>query len=143
MAWNPSDAQLAELERGWSVDGMSAGQLAAQFSQTRNVIMGIVHRRAWKKAGGDDSRRGSAKPAPAPRAPKPAPAPAKPSRMGVVVDDPAQHVAIDQLGPHHCRYPVGDAGKYCGQRPNETPYCDGHAKIVYQPHQPPRIKRPR
>lgn len=142
MAWNPSDDQLEELKTGWTVDGMSAGQLARHFKQTRNVIIGIIHRRGWPKAGGAGTRthqvRTPAAPRP-PKAPKPPPAPA---RTAEVIDDPSKHVAIDQLGPHTCRYPVGE-GRYCGQVPNGSPYCDGHARIVYQPQQPRKIKRPR
>jgi hypothetical protein len=143
MAWNPSDDQLEDLKRGWTVDGLSAGQLASHFGQTRNVIIGIIHRRAWPKAGGDTTRTHQPRAPAAPKPPRPPKAEPKPARTATVIDDPSQHVALDQLGPHHCRYPVGEAGKYCGQRPNGSPYCDGHARIVYQPQQPGKIKRPR
>lgn len=137
MAWSPDEATLEQLKAGWTVEGASASQLAARFGQTRNVVIGIAHRRGWQKAGGSvrpRPRLPSAPRPPAPGAPEP-PAPEPPSAL---VLDPEKFVTMDQLDRCHCRYPVGD-GKYCGALPNETPYCDGHARIVYQP----RPERPR
>lgn len=139
MSWNPTDQQLDELKTFWTIDGLSAGQIAKHFGQTRNVIIGHIHRRGWSKTG-DAPRKAYAAPAPAAppmRKPPPPAAPAKPSPL---VLEPAGFVDLDQLGPHHCRYPVDTKagehkGKYCGAKPNGTPYCEGHARIVYQPQQ--------
>jgi GcrA cell cycle regulator len=143
VSWNPTDEQLELLKTGWTVEGLSAGQLASTFGVTRNVVMGIVHRRGWIQPGGGAPR--------ARRAPQPArqvapPKPLPPPKKTKLELDPSKFVAFDQLGPHHCRYPVdegGQRGMYCGATPNESPYCDGHAAIVYQPQQPRKIKRPR
>jgi GcrA cell cycle regulator len=140
-----NEEQLEIVKTRWTVDGDSAGQIAGGLGVTRNVVIGVIHRRGWVQAGGEPGRPRPRLPVihhREPRPPKPE-TPAKAARTALVVDDPEQHVALDQLGPHHCRYPVGEAGKYCGQRPNGSPYCDGHARIVYQPQQPGRIKRPR
>lgn len=146
MPWNPSDEQLEQLKTGWTVEGLSASQLAQAFGVTRNVVIGHVHRRGWQQAGGG-ARAQRVRPL-LPMAPKTrqAPAtPAAPKKMALVLD-PENFVVFDQLGPHHCRYPVdagGKAGLYCGLMPNGTPYCEGHAAIVYQPHLPPKKKKPR
>jgi hypothetical protein len=141
VSWNPSEQQLDEIKTGWTIDGKSAGELAAQFGVTRNVVIGICHRRGWIQPGG--SRRAAPRAPAAPRPPKPKPEPKKKVEL---VLDPSKFCQFDQLGPHHCRYPVdagGSSGMYCGLQPNGTPYCDGHALIVYQPQQPRKIKRHR
>jgi hypothetical protein len=143
VAWNPTEQQLEDLKTGWTIDGKSAGQLATLFGVTRNVVIGICHRRGWVQPGAGAPRerrvvqvnraQGRAKPLP-------------PPKKTPLVLDPEKFVVFDQLGPHHCRYPVdegGQRGMYCGATPNESPYCDGHAAIVYQPQQPRKIKRPR
>lgn len=144
-----SDEQLETVKTRWTIDGDSAGQIAGGLGVTRNVVIGVIHRRGWVQAGGQRTRprlpmapRVPKPPSPAAAA-KPAPAP-KPSAL---VLDPVNFVVFDQLGPHHCRYPVDQGGKggmYCGLTPNGTPYCEGHARIVYQPHQPrPKSKHRR
>ncbi len=140
-----SDTQLDIVKDRWTVDGASAGQIAAFLGVTRNVVIGVIHRRGWAQAGGGTRQRPRPRLPAAPKAPRPpaevmAAAAAKPSAL---VLDPTKFVAFDQLGPHHCRYPVDEGGKggmYCGLTPNESPYCDGHARIVYQPHQRKKSK---
>jgi GcrA cell cycle regulator len=142
--WHPSDEQLEDLKRGWTIEGLSAGQLAQTFGQTRNVIIGHIHRKGWAKAGGSGITRRTA-PAKAPLAVK-KPLPAPPPKKIELVLEPKGFVEIDQLGPHHCRYPVDTRdgehkGKYCGKVPNGSPYCEGHARLVYQPQQPRKITK--
>lgn len=146
MSWNPTDQQLDELKTGWTIDGLSAGQLAAVFGQTRNVIIGHIHRKGWAKAGASGIARRTEPPRSVidriMREPKPAPAPAKKVEL---VLDPAGFVDIDQLSRRTCRYPVDTKdgqhkGLYCGALPNGSPYCDGHARLVYQPQQPRKPK---
>lgn len=141
MALN--DAQLETVKSRWTVDGDSAGQIAAGLGVTRNVVIGVIHRRGWLQPGGGQRERPRLPMAP--KAIKP-PAPPPPPKKIALVLEPDKFVVFDQLGPHHCRYPVDQGGKggmYCGQVPNGTPYCEGHAAIVYQPQQPRKIKRPR
>lgn len=79
------------------------------------------------------------------RAPAASPA-TPPAKRQTLVLDPDKFVQFDQLGPHHCRFPVDKGGKdgmYCGLVPDGSPYCEGHALIVYAPQQPKKIKRPR
>jgi hypothetical protein len=144
VSWNPTDAQLEDLKTGWTVDGLSAGQLSRMFGVTRNVVIGICHRRGWIQPGGSNHQvHRSARREPRPPA---APRPPPPPKKTEFVLDPEKFVVFDQLGPHHCRYPIDDGGKaglYCGLVPNGTPYCEGHAAIVYQPQQTRKIKRPR
>jgi hypothetical protein len=144
VPWNPSEDQLGDLKTLWCVDGLSAGQIAGRFGQTRNVIIGIVHRRGWSKPGNVAPRQQRTH---FKRAPKlPAPVAIAPPKKQALNLDPTKFVRFDQLGPHHCRYPVDrgsdHAGMYCGALPNGSPYCDGHAEIVYQPHQPRKKRRP-
>lgn len=138
-----SEQQLETVKHRWTVDGDSAGDIARDLSVTRNVVIGMIHRRGWIQPGGG-GRRPAFRAAPAPRPPKPPKVIEKEKRAALILDE-AKFVAFDQLGPHHCRYPVdagGKAGLYCGQLPNESPYCDGHAAIVYLPQQPKKIKGP-
>lgn len=138
-----SDDQLDFVKARWTVDGESAGQIATQLGVTRNVVIGVIHRRGWIQPGGA-ARRVVPRAPVLPRAPI-APKAAAPKKTALVLN-PEKFVVFDQLGPHHCRYPVdagGKAGMYCGMVPNGTPYCDGHALIVYQPQQPRKSKRPR
>lgn len=145
MGWGPAEVDLEQIKNWWTIDGLSAGQIAGHFGQSRNVIIGIIHRRGWIKPGGTQRARSTYVRPPAQR-----PAridPPKPKRETLVLD-PAIFVEIDQLGPHHCRYPVDQKGgeykgKYCGAMPNGTPYCDGHAAIVYQPSTNKKKIRPR
>lgn len=145
MALN--EQQLETVKTRWTVDGASAGQIAAGLGVTRNVVIGVIHRRGWAQAGGQSQRPRPRMPS-APRPPKPpaAVAAAAAAKPDALVLDPEKFVAFDQLGPHHCRYPVdegGKAGMYCGLTPNESPYCDGHARIVYQPQQPRKKSKSR
>lgn len=140
---------LERIKTGWTVEGLSAGQLAGIFGQSRNVIIGICHRRGWTQPGGPGAgQRARSRPRPDLKSRAPAPKPASPPAPKVtpLVLDPDKFVAFDQLGPHHCRYPIDGGGKdgmYCGQVPDGSPYCEGHARIVYSPTQPRKIKRPR
>jgi hypothetical protein len=139
-----NEEQLETVKTRWTIDGDSAGQIAAGLHVTRNVVIGVIHRRGWVQAGGAATRPRPRLPM-APREPKVS-KPLPPPRKTALELDPEKFVAFDQLGPHHCRYPVdagGKGGMYCGATPNESPYCDGHAAIVYQPQQPRKIKRPR
>ncbi len=130
------------------MEGWSAGQLAGHFGVTRNVIIGVCHRRGWLQPGGPGAgQRARARPRPDRKVLPAAPAapPPQPKKQPLVLD-PTKFVAFDQLGPHHCRYPIdggGKDGQYCGLTPDGSPYCEGHAAIVYQPSQPRKIKRPR
>lgn len=144
---NLDDGQLETIKTAWTVDGDSASQIARRLACgiSRNAVIGICHRRGWVQAGGGGRRSRTPSTARAPRPAKPLPAPAAEKKTELVLD-PKNFVAFDQLGPHHCRYPVDAGGKdglYCGLMPNGTPYCDGHAEKVYSPQQPRKIKRPR
>ena len=137
MSWDPSDDELERIRIGW-YNGESAGQIAALFSQTRNVIIGIVHRRGFTRPGGVASyvRR-----SPIRRPASPFSLPEKPARPQKVdpVLDPLVMARIHELEKNQCRYPVGgpreDPGLFCGQ-PTTSTYCEAHAALVYQPKKP-------
>lgn len=140
MSWNPSDQQLEDLKTAWTIDGLSAGQIATMFGQTRNVIIGHIHRKGWTKVGGSGI---TMRQQPVKRTAPPKPTPPPPKKELLL--EPAGFVDLDQLGPHHCRFPVDTRdgqhkGKYCGALPNGSPYCEGHARLVYQPQQPRKPK---
>ncbi len=55
------------------------------------------------------------------------------------VDDiPIVGVSFDELGPQHCRWPIGDPREedfhFCGrQKSHGISYCDRHAQKAFQP----------
>jgi hypothetical protein len=149
MAWNPGDEVLEQLKTGWTVEGLSAGQLARTFGQTRNVIIGIVHRRGWAKAGGSAPRPRPVMPTAPRKAASPAASPTPAPAAAELVLDPINFRRLEDLNDRtHCRFPVDGLGPdfkgmYCGALRGESPYCDGHARIVYQPRVDHKRKKDR
>jgi hypothetical protein len=48
------------------------------------------------------------------------------------------HVTLEQLEPHHCRFPIGTPGQpdfvFCGEfKLDNLPYCEACSRIAYQP----------
>jgi GcrA cell cycle regulator len=68
--------------------------------------------------------------------PQYSPAP-EPLRL-INASDKSGRITILQLTEKTCKWPIGDPGHddfcFCGHRPREnSPYCDYHARIAYQP----------
>ena len=42
-----TEEQLAEVRRLWEDTPATAAQIAAQFNTTKNVVVGLAHRRGW------------------------------------------------------------------------------------------------
>jgi GcrA cell cycle regulator len=152
------DERVVVLKQLW-LDGLSASQIAAQLGDgiTRNAVIGKVHRLGLSGRGSPTrvSRPRTKRPRQpsAPRqvqtagntalkpktvsrpAPRPEPAP-EPIRL---VDMPeGERIGILQLTEKTCRWPIGDPGAddfcFCGHEPQaNTPYCDYHASLAYQP----------
>lgn len=136
-AWSQRDHEALLKLAG---SGCTASEIANRMTErlgfpvSRNAVIGRLHR-----AGLPLGKRGDVPPSvpqARPARPKPAPKPKaapKPVVQPVVkrrCDDVAT-VALLDLQPHHCKWPVGDPGApgfgFCGDaRVEDTPYCAGH-----------------
>lgn len=152
MSWDDNRIEL--LKKLWG-DGLSASQIAAELGGvTRNAVIGKVHRLGL-------SGRAKAKPASVARPRKVVKAPARTTtiavrgNLAVVVDaeaepeirrDPrenvvipiARRISIMELREGVCRWPIGDPLQpdfaYCGADCGSgRTYCEGHARIAFQP----------
>ena len=151
MAW--TDERVELLKKLWS-EGLSASQIAAELGGvTRNAVIGKVHRLSLSgraKQSNATQRPRRARAPRTPRAQRPmtigntalkiqrAPQPRRlPVADDVVVPIPLR-TSILALGEKTCRWPIGDPTEedfsFCGHAPREnTPYCEYHARIAYQP----------
>lgn len=134
-AWSQRDHE-AMLKLAAS--GLSGSEIAnrmterLRFPVSRNAVIGRLHRAGLPLGKQVDvapsvPRVRAARPKPAPK-PKPVVQPVVKRRC----DDVAT-VALLDLQPHHCKWPVGDPGApgfgFCGDtRIDGTPYCAGHNK---------------
>lgn len=162
-----TDDRVAILKKLWT-EGLSASQIAKQLGGvTRNAVIGKVHRlglagratpsrpvkrisvpitrvrpvvtdqaallakaRLAEVAAENDSL---AKAAEVLAAATPKPAKPKPR----VIRD-GEVIGVLQLGPHMCKWPIGDPGDtdfgFCGsQCSGAAVYCEEHAAIAFQP----------
>lgn len=147
MAWTKDRVEL--LKKRW-YEGCSASDIATELGGvTRNAVLGKVHRMGLN-APPNETRHEPQKPqTPQPPrivtkgealpkiirlVPKPEDHPIEPDiepRKGV-------RCTLMQLTEDTCRWPMGDPSKddfcYCGLKPLKgLPYCDGHARIAYEP----------
>lgn len=136
-AWSQRDHDfLLHLAAAGSTAREIANRMTERlgFPVSRNAVIGRLHRagiRLGKQVDVAPSaprvRRAKPKPAPQPKAaPKPVIQPAVKRRC-----DGVATVALLDLQPHHCKWPVGDPGApgfgFCGDtRVEDTPYCAGH-----------------
>lgn len=119
--------------------GISARLIAEEMGTTRNAILGKLHRMGIVtptkiKSSNGQSVEGRARRRPyrfAPKNPKP--------QNEIILDLPANKsenpVALFDLAPCHCRYPVGSespAKWFCGDQVAEgKPYCPRHCRVCY------------
>lgn len=147
-----TDERVALLRQWWD-EGLSASQIAANFSGrfSRNAVIGKVHRlklpaRSEVKHGRRVSesmrtkrpRRARMRPAPPPREPAPVP---EAERSGAIE-------AIKNVRGDQCRWPMGDVRSpdfhFCGETQIKgQSYCPFHAaKAFYKPVSKPRRDKP-
>lgn len=148
MSW--TNARIARLKEAWTVEGLSAKQIADEFQDvTRSSVIGKLHRLGLMGQGERSSgqqvsktrmrrsrppktktfinavsitHRAELKPKPLPKA-KPVP-----------VSVTTLNVAFVDLKPHHCRWPLGERDfTYCGiDRREGRPYCEWHCGVAYE-----------
>ncbi len=149
------------VEKLWTVDGLSASQIAARLGGgvTRNAVISKVHRMGLVKRSPAVQtyemrqrtrepklpfrptkvlRRAPIKFGKATEA-RPVATPPVVTPAPVFVDLPALRIDLLDLRDQHCRWPLGgnpgDEGfHFCGQdRDGKLPYCGKHANAAYQP----------
>lgn len=147
----------AELRRMWA-ERLSASAIALHISAahravTRNAIIGRLHRLdLTRKPRPRQSLDGPSRVPPKRRPPPPkarrvisplAQIMRDPELMALLAAPPTDAVgvhSVDDLEPHHCRYPIGEPGSagfgFCGQRraPGLS-YCPTHAMRCHVPIQ--------
>jgi GcrA cell cycle regulator len=155
MGW--TDERVEVLKKLW-LDGLSASQIAKQLGGvTRNAVIGKVHRLglSGRAAPSQPARPVFKAPRPArpvttstPSAPRrvaettaqaPAASAAEPAPTPVArIEEPGSATVLT-LGAHMCKWPIGDPSTdsftFCGRRASESPYCQEHARVAYQPAQ--------
>jgi GcrA cell cycle regulator len=147
-----TDARVETLKALW-LSGLSAAQVAAALGGvTRNAVIGKLHRLgvagragASPPDGGAPTRPPVSRLAPTPsqrsarrlrpRAQLPAPSLCVPAP--IASEGPPLVAGLLSLGPHACRWPIGDPAAsgfgFCG-RPAEGAgsYCAGHRARAYR-----------
>ena len=151
MAW--TDERVARLTKLWA-DGLSASQVAADLGGvTRNAVIGKVHRLGLSGRAKPASK-GGGRPKRAARTN----AYAKVSRNGaksgksnttrtasnhaasledLTAPEP-KRIKLVELSELTCKWPLGDPQEadfcFCGHSIKaDTPYCEYHCKLAYQP----------
>ena len=151
MSW--TEERVARLTKLWA-DGLSASQVAAELGGvTRNAVIGKVHRlgmsgrvkqsskassnakRPARKGGYIRVNRASLKSTRANGAS--AAAAQTPAREDVVAPKP-KRLKLIQLTESTCKWPLGDPQEedfcFCGHSiKTDTPYCEYHCNLAYQP----------
>lgn len=155
MAW--TEDRVARLTKLWA-DGLSASQVAADLGGvTRNAVIGKVHRlglsgraKQPSKGGGRPKQaarpggyvRGNRSTAKASKANGGAGASrAAPMAASLVEDITApepKRIKLVQLTESTCKWPLGDPQEsdfcFCGHSiKSDTPYCEYHCNLAYQP----------
>jgi len=148
MGW--TEERVALLTKLWA-DGLSASQIAAELGGiTRNAVIGKVHR-----LGLSGRAKSPSSSSPRPRKPR-APGMMRVPRAHIrgntalaydyavepepeLIEIPVeQRKNLLQLTEATCHWPVGDPGSqdffFCGGEALEnSPYCNYHSRVAYQP----------
>jgi len=135
-AW--TDDRVDRLTQLWT-DGLSAREIARALGGgvTRNAVIGKLHRLGLLGARGPVSAKPRTRPARtaavarrrrAPKAHREADAARAPDWQGEVA-------CVEALGPHHCRWPMGDPRddgfSFCGRWAEAGPYCPAHCAVAF------------
>jgi GcrA cell cycle regulator len=148
MGW--TDERVELLKKLWA-DGLSASQIAAELGGiTRNAVIGKVHRlglsgRAKSPSSASPRPRKARSSGHMMRVQRPQmrgntalaydfEAEAEPELIEIPVD---QRRTLLQLTEKTCHWPIGDPGSteffFCGGEANDSPYCNFHSRVAYQP----------
>ena len=153
MSW--TDERVALLTKLWS-DGLSASQVAAELGGvTRNAVIGKIHRLGLSGRDKPAAKSGARQ-----KRATPTNNYSRPNRTGAKITKPDSNLTIVakaeplpsenlvapaslclklvQLSETTCKWPMGDPQaadfSFCGhQIKADTPYCDYHCKLAYQP----------
>lgn len=154
MSW--TDERVSRLTKLWS-EGLSASQVAAELGGvTRNAVIGKIHRLGLsgrdKPAAKSGTRQKRAAGTTGYSRANRTPNRTAKSRNGVITtrSSVAQPVVEDLIAPeplkiklvelseNTCKWPLGDPQdsefSFCGHSIKvDTPYCEYHCKLAYQP----------
>lgn len=134
LTW--TDERVEQLKKMWG-EGLSASQIARALGDvTRNAVIGKVHRLGLSGRAPSPrvERPRTVAPRPAPRLVQPAPAiPDEPLRF-----DDGSFATVMTVTREMCKWPIGDPAQndfhFCGRGVKDgSPYCEGHARVAYQP----------
>jgi GcrA cell cycle regulator len=136
-----TDENTETLKRLWA-DGMSASKIAEALGNvvTRNAVIGKADRLGLARRDGANCSRASRKPKSKLKSVDPSRSESRREDAPVPPTDlpahPFQHLTIEELDRHHCRWPEdnGAAITFCGAPTCERGhgvYCDHHAARAY------------
>ncbi|MEI9803662.1 MAG: GcrA family cell cycle regulator [Pseudolabrys sp.] len=149
MGW--TDERVELLKKLWA-DGLSASQIAAELGGiTRNAVIGKVHR-----LGLSGRAKSPSSASPRPRKVRSSGGQmmrvSRPQMRGntalaydyqeepepELIEIPIeQRKTLLQLNEKTCHWPVGDPGSteffFCGGEATDSPYCNFHSRVAYQP----------
>lgn len=152
MSW--TDERVATLSKLWA-DGLSASQIAAELGGvTRNAVIGKVHRlglsgrakptssgvkrvKRAPRSGGYNARPRTSRKLPATGREGGLTAAARIAIEDMVAPESKKLDLVD-LTEKTCKWPHGDPATddfhFCGHSTkDETPYCEYHGKLAFQP----------
>ena len=147
MNWSEEQKDFVKLK--WE-SGVSARHIADELHTSRNAICGLVNRNHWQTPNVIANRKPREKkaarqvPFNVTRARRPSPTVQPPLEQDPApsINDMAipveQRKTLLELGPDHCRWPVGSPKEsdffFCGAVPLEgSPYCAGHFRRSITP----------
>ena len=149
MSW--TDERVATLTKLWA-DGLSASQIAAELGGvTRNAVIGKVHRlglsgRAKTASSTTRAKRtprssGYARTRATSKSSSGVSVPAvniRPEPVPDLVAPEPKKLELVALSENTCKWPIGDPATddfyFCGHAIKaDTPYCEYHAQLAFQP----------
>lgn len=152
MSW--TDERVALLTKLWA-DGLSASQIAGELGGvTRNAVIGKVHRLGLSGRAKSPSSSNRAKRTPRasgytrakPSAKSGGNGAGKSTAVATQRVDPVPDLIAPEpkkldliaLGENTCKWPIGDPATddfyFCGHKTkDDTPYCEYHAQLAFQP----------
>jgi len=127
--WTPETVR--QLEEHWKA-GTSISDIVKDMKISKNAIIGKAHRlklpiRTRGKSGPKTHIRSRTAPGIRVR-----------QRVGAnVTFNPDGLISLVKLGPHDCKWPVGDPREddfgFCGAtRMDRSPYCKQHVEVAYR-----------
>lgn len=139
-----------ELARSMWASGSRASEIAHETGFSRNAVIGKLNRlglqRARRPARATQPRKTPRRPVirlstsgNLGRRPPQAVIPPAPLAIADALDPAPTPKSILDIGPHECRYAVGDAPMvFCGRTTSQgLPFCAGHARMAYNSPRPP------